>query len=82
MQKTPWVSAGIASVLVFAVAVIFRVPSCHESFWIDELHSAWVVADGFADVSSRAAIGSQTCKILIKVISHLSIKGNCSVNVS
>lgn len=44
---------------VFAFAVLIRLSSCYESFWIDELHSAWVIADQFVDVGRRAALGNQ-----------------------
>ncbi len=49
-----------ASIIVFAIAIVLRVPSCYESFWVDELHSAWCVWDGIADVAPRADIGNQS----------------------
>ncbi|WP_182866311.1 hypothetical protein [Stieleria mannarensis] len=49
-----------AMLLVAGVALAFRLPSCRESFWLDELHSAWAVADRFSDVAPRAAAGNQT----------------------
>jgi len=45
---------------VVALTVAFRLPSCAESFWLDELHSAWVVNDSMSDVAWRAAQGNQT----------------------
>lgn len=45
---------------VFLLAVVLRIPSCGESFWVDELHTAWVIADEFSLVSQRAEIGNQT----------------------
>lgn len=36
-----------------------RWPSCGESFWLDELHTAWTVDGDWADVEPRAAIGNQ-----------------------
>ncbi len=51
---------GIASIAVFAVAVALRMPSCYESFWLDELHSAWTVWDGLSEVASRADRGHQS----------------------
>ncbi len=42
------------------IAIAVRLPSCEESFWIDELHSAWCVWDDLAEVSPRAAAGNQT----------------------
>ncbi|QEF96670.1 hypothetical protein Mal15_06980 [Stieleria maiorica] len=49
-----------AMLLVGGVALAFRLPSCRESFWLDELHSAWAVADNFSLVAPRAAAGNQT----------------------
>ncbi|TWU00809.1 hypothetical protein [Stieleria varia] len=49
-----------ACILVVGLTIVFRLPSCSESFWIDELHSAWTVADGLGDVAPRARIGNQT----------------------
>lgn len=37
-----------------------RWPAGGESFWLDELHSAWAVADDFPVISARAADGNQT----------------------
>ena len=53
-------SIAIASTVVFVIAVTIRVPSCYESFWLDELHSAWCVWDALADVFPRADIGHQS----------------------
>ena len=50
---------GLA-IMVTALAVSFRLPFCSESFWLDELHSAWVVWDEFSAVTGRAAWGNQT----------------------
>lgn len=46
--------------VVFAIAVAVRLPSCYESFWLDELHSAWIVWGGFGDVAARACEGHQS----------------------
>ncbi len=45
---------------VFVFAVCIRLPACWESFWLDELHSAWSVWGSLSEVSSRAAAGNQT----------------------
>lgn len=50
----------LAVTTVFAVAVAARVPSCYESFWVDELHTAWSVWDRFGDVGPRATLGHQS----------------------
>lgn len=52
-------SLAIACIVV-AFAIWVRVPLCLESFWVDELHSAWSVWGSFGEVASRAAIGNQT----------------------
>lgn len=53
-------SIVLCSIGVFAIAIIFRVPSCYESFWLDELHSAWCVWDSLGEVFPRAQIGNQS----------------------
>ncbi|PQO47807.1 hypothetical protein C5Y93_01835 [Blastopirellula marina] len=37
-----------------------RIPFLAESLWVDELHTAWVVADGISDIPQRAAMGNQS----------------------
>ena len=60
-QTRPHASVFIVGGLVIGViAIAIRLPSCHESFWVDELHSAWTVADEFGVVAERAAAGNQT----------------------
>jgi mannosyltransferase len=46
--------------LIFAVAAIARLPSCTESLWLDELHSAWSVWGDLGEVTPRATAGNQT----------------------
>ena len=53
-----WVIA--AGIIVFAFAASLRMPSCYESFWLDELHSAWSVWGDLDDVARRADAGHQT----------------------
>lgn len=52
--------ATVAAVLVFMIAVAFRWSSCHESYWVDELHTAWCVDEALRDVAPRAAMGHQS----------------------
>jgi len=47
-----------AAILLIAIAA--RLPVIGESFWVDELHSAWSVWGGLSDVRERAAMGNQT----------------------
>ncbi|EMI54365.1 hypothetical protein [Rhodopirellula sallentina] len=49
----------VAMVVVFLVAFAIRWPSCGESFWVDELHTAWCAFADWGDVGTRAAIGNQ-----------------------
>ena len=42
------------------IAVLLRIPFLAESLWVDELHTAWVVADGLVDIPQRAAMGNQS----------------------
>ncbi|MFG0267637.1 MAG: hypothetical protein ACF8AM_21165 [Rhodopirellula sp. JB055] len=44
---------------VFLLTFALRWPFLTESFWVDELHSAWCVADGWNDVAARAKMGNQ-----------------------
>jgi mannosyltransferase len=53
------ISACLISLFVFVVAILVRAPSCYESLWIDELHSAWCIWGSFGEVSTRATAGHQ-----------------------
>lgn len=55
----PWL-AGLMVGLVVVLAAAVRLPYCQESFWLDELHTAWTVWDSPAEVAARAAAGNQT----------------------
>lgn len=46
-------------VAVFLIAVAARWPSCGQSFWVDELHTAWCISGTFDQVWERTAIGNQ-----------------------
>ncbi len=50
----------VAVSAVVALTFAFRWPSCGESFWLDELHSAWTVHGSMSDVAWRAGQGNQT----------------------
>jgi hypothetical protein len=58
--NTGKVQLATASIAVFAIAIALRAPSCYESFWVDELHSAWCVWNGLGDVAPRADSGHQS----------------------
>ncbi len=53
------ITLAITSIIIATVVIAFRVPSCSESFWVDELHTAWTIHDDLADVLPRAQIGHQ-----------------------
>jgi hypothetical protein len=60
-------AGGIDNLLLFlaagsvvATGLLLRLPSCGESYWLDELHSAWTVSGLLGDVAPRAAAGNQT----------------------
>lgn len=50
---------GLAAAII-SLAVATRIPLIAESFWVDELHSAWAVSGTFDEVRQRAALGNQT----------------------
>lgn len=51
----------LAMVLAVAIlAMVLRLPAGGESFWVDELHTAWVVDGPLSEVHWRAAAGNQT----------------------
>ncbi|EMI19166.1 putative membrane protein [Rhodopirellula maiorica SM1] len=50
-----WVTAAV----IFVIACGLRLPASQESYWVDELHTAWTVSDSFAMVTTRSAYGHQ-----------------------
>lgn len=44
--------------VVVAIGCILRLYAINDCLWVDELHTAWTVADGWADVAPRAAHGN------------------------
>jgi len=50
---------GGAWLLVLVVAGLVRGPALNSSLWLDELHTAWVVHDGWQPIAARAAAGNQ-----------------------
>ena len=51
-----------AAVAITLVGITFaaRWPSLGESFWVDELHTAWCVVGPWGEVAGRAAAGNQS----------------------
>ena len=77
------------------IAVLLRLPSCYESLWLDELHSAWIVADGVGNVYQRSVLGHQSpcyylqlwawkqvlgdSELMLRLNSVLSLAIGCSI---
>tara|TARA_R110002049_G_scaffold2750_9_gene22364 strand:- start:34066 stop:35664 length:1599 start_codon:yes stop_codon:yes gene_type:complete len=59
-EKLRHAPIAAAAIVMFLMAIALRVPSCSESLWVDELHSAWTVWGEWKDVFPRAQIGNQT----------------------
>lgn len=59
-HRVCWKRLTVWSCAIFAAAVALRMPSCYESFWVDELHSAWTVWGSLGDVFHRSDIGHQS----------------------
>ena len=53
-------AVSVAALVVASIAIAIRWASCFESFWLDELHSAWAVSGEFSEVVERASLGNQT----------------------
>ncbi len=49
----------IVVAMVVAYALWLRAPHMGESFWLDELHSTWVIQGDWSDVARRCRIGNQ-----------------------
>ncbi|MCH1438018.1 MAG: hypothetical protein L7W43_00070 [Rubripirellula sp.] len=85
----------LISVSVFTIAVLLRLPSCYESLWLDELHSAWIVADGVGSIYQRSVLGHQSpcyylqlwvwkqifgdSELMLRLNSVLLVASGCSV---
>ncbi|MDB4338542.1 glycosyltransferase family 39 protein [Rubripirellula sp.] len=51
--------ALIAAAVIMVISILLRAPSCYESLWVDELHSAWSVWGSLSEVLGRAQAGHQ-----------------------
>jgi uncharacterized membrane protein len=54
---------GITATLLAAImigAALLRYLNLRESLWLDELHTAWVVAGSWSEIGARAQIGNQS----------------------
>ncbi len=52
----PWLLLA----LILCCAAFLRLVQVNESLWLDELHTAWTVADAPGEIASRAAIGNHS----------------------
>ena len=59
-QSPKTVHTALSAFAVFSAAIFLRLPSCYESLWVDELHSAWIVAGDFSNVYQRSVLGHQS----------------------
>ena len=59
-HRVPNLTAISISLVIFGAAIFLRAPSCYESLWVDELHSAWCVWGTFDQIVERAEVGHQT----------------------
>jgi len=61
-----WFASGpgrtfwITLLLILVLAASLRGVQLKESLWLDELHTAWIVADGWAEIPWRARFGNQS----------------------
>lgn len=46
--------------LTVCSAPSLRLVQVHESLWLDQLHTAWTVADAPGEIAPRAAIGTHS----------------------
>ena len=69
----------IGGLAVAAVAIAIRLPSCGESFWLDELHSAWAVQDGF-EFGRRTRVARQSNDRLLSFALVLEVVGRDEVS--
>jgi len=59
-QRLAFRPSLILLVLIVCWATLLRILQAGESLWLDELHTAWTVADGIDAVAWRAAIGNHS----------------------
>ncbi|RCS49256.1 hypothetical protein DTL42_12015 [Bremerella cremea] len=60
---------------MMGVSLFFRLPLLEESLWVDELHTAWVVADSPQEIPERAAMGNQSPLYFLGVWAWLQTSG-------
>jgi hypothetical protein len=50
----------VALCAITLIGLVLRLVNVRESLWLDELHTGWVVKDGWSEVAWRAQIGNQS----------------------
>lgn len=53
-------SQAVLLVVIVVCGVVLRWWQIDESFWVDELHTSWVVNSSLGDVATRASLGNQS----------------------
>ena len=69
-RQTTWPYVVVVALSVLALSVAFRLPSCGESFWLDELHSAWAVVVRLArsPIGPRSAIKHRAISFAVDLV--------------
>ena len=65
---------GVLAFLLF-LSLVVRWPAMGTSLWIDELHTSWVVADGWQDVIPRAREGNQSPVYFLMLRGWITVVG-------
>jgi len=58
-SRRPTTTIGLVGLFIF-VGFALRIHDVDHSLWLDELHTAWTVDDGLAEVAPRARMGNQS----------------------
>jgi len=61
-RKKRWVGltySYVAIGIILLLSLVVRWIDIDRGLWLDELHTSWVVADGFSDIGQRAVAGNQ-----------------------
>ena len=59
-EKYSHVVAIVLLAVITSIGLALRLNGINTSLWLDELHTAWVVADGLGNLPPRALIGNHT----------------------
>lgn len=59
-DRQTFVRNRVIIIAITLFASCLRIYRADDSLWLDELHTSWVVVDGFEHIGPRAAIGNQS----------------------